>query len=196
MANDLDSIAHHEIGHALVFNPANTRFGAAKLLGKLRDERVRAYLGSDPAIDRADHLAGSIDPASLRGAYGNEYHGRTPQGRWLITKLDLLCAQAVGYRLRETSAFVPLTLRTERLPDGTASAPYTATLRAEGGIPSYHWEVVEGSLPDGVTLDSFTGDLRGTPGRSGAFEFTVRVRDNDERGAGRSRRLRLAITDR
>lgn len=196
VASDLDSIAHHEIGHALVFNPANNRFGLAKAAGKLRDERVRAYLGSDPTIDRADHLAGSVDPASLHGAYGNEYHGRTPQGRWLITKLDLLCAQAVGYRLRETSAFVPLTLRTEGLPDGAVSAPYTATLRAEGGIPSYHWDVVEVSLPEGVTLDSFTGDLRGTPGRSGAFEFTVRVRDHDERRVGTSRRFRLAITDR
>ena len=35
VANDLYSIAHHEIGHALVFNPANSRFGAAKLLGRL-----------------------------------------------------------------------------------------------------------------------------------------------------------------
>ena len=121
--NDLESIAHHEIGHALVFNPAHVRFGMAKRLGTLRDERVRAYLGSDPAIDRADHLAGSIDPASLRGAFGHEYHGRMPRGRWLITKLDLLCAQAVGYRLRETSAFVPLRCGPRRCPRGPPRPP-------------------------------------------------------------------------
>jgi hypothetical protein len=178
-----------------VFNPANTRFATAKLLGRLRDDRIRAYLGSDPAIDRSDHLDGTIDPASLHGAFGNEYHGKTLLGRWLITKLDLLCAQAVGYPLRETSAFVPLTLRTEPLPEGHVSAPYTAALRAEGGIPFYHWEVIEGSLPDGLWLDSFTGALHGTPTNLWDSEFTVRVRDYDERGQAQTRRFRLRITD-
>ena len=173
--------------------PCHLRFGAAKRLGRLRAGRVRAYLGADPTIDRADHLVGSIDPASQRGAFGHEYHGRMPRGRWLITKLDLLCAQAVGYRLRETSAFVPLRLRTEALPEGTASAPYTATLHAEGGIPSYHWEVVEGSLPDGLALDSFTGEIAGTPREPGDFEFVVKLRGYDEGDAGVSRRLRMRI---
>ncbi len=93
---DLESIAHHEIGHALIFNPVERAFGAAKLFGRLRDDRLRAYLGSDPKIDRSDHLPGTIDPASLHGAFGNEYHGKTPYGRWQITRTDLLCA---GHRL-------------------------------------------------------------------------------------------------
>jgi hypothetical protein len=191
--NDLYSIAHHEIGHALVFNPANPRFGAAKLLGRLRDDRVRAYLGSEPAIDRADHLAGSIDPASRRGAFGHEYHGKMPPGRWLITKLDLLGAQAVGYRLRPTSAFAALTLVTQAVPEGTASMPYRTTLRAEGGIPAYHWGMSEGRLPDGLTLDPFTGELAGAPKESGRFRFTVRVRDQDERGEGIQHTMTIVV---
>ncbi len=191
--NDFYSIAHHEIGHALVFNPANVRFGRAKASGTLHDDRVGAYLGGDPKIDRADHLAGSLDQESRRGAFGNEFHGQTPLGRWLITKADLLCAQAIGYKLRETSAFVPLTLRVEALPEGTATAPYTATLRAEGGIPSYDWAVVEGALPEGLSLEPFTGELRGTPKRPGDFEFTVRVRDHAESGPAATHRLRLRV---
>jgi hypothetical protein len=101
-ATDLYSIAHHEIGHALIFNPNNTLIKRGEML---KDERVRAYLGSSPALSQSDHLEGVIDPASLHGAFGNEYHGRMPRGRWLITKLDLLCASAIGYELRETSAF-------------------------------------------------------------------------------------------
>ncbi len=193
--NDLESIAHHEIGHALIFNPANTAFGAAKLLGRLRDNRLRAYLGSDPAIDRSDHLPGTIDPASRHGAFGNEYHGKTPFGRWQITKTDLLAAQAVGYRLRETSAFVPVRMETESLPDGTASSPFAAKLRASGGIPFYHWDVTAGSLPDGLSLDSFAGELRGTPKRTGTHRFTVRVRDYDAESAGASREFRLRIAE-
>jgi hypothetical protein len=100
--NDLYSIAHHEIGHALIFNPNNPM---VKRGGKIEDDRVRACLGSAPAVSSSDHLEGVIDPVSLHGAFGNEYHGRMPRGRWLITKLDLLCAQAIGYELRNTSAF-------------------------------------------------------------------------------------------
>ncbi len=172
--NDLYSIAHHEIGHALVFNPANVRFGEAKLAGKLRDDRVRAYLGGDPKIDRADHLDGSIDQASLRGMFGNEFHGKTPFGRWLITRTDLLCAQAVGYKLRETSAFSHLTIRTEARPEGTASAPYSATLRAEGGIPSYDWARGRGGLyTEGLSLGPVQGlnstGRRSDPGTSSSW---------------------------
>ena len=88
-AADLYSIAHHEIGHALIFNPNNSLIKRGQTLN---DERIRAYLGSSPALNQSDHLDGVIDPASLHGAFGNEYHGRMPRGRWLITKLDLLCA--------------------------------------------------------------------------------------------------------
>ena len=86
--NDLYSIAHHEIGHALIFNHAHVRFEMAKQAERLRDERVHAYLGTDPAVNQSDHLACTIDPSSLQGAFGNEYHGRVPLGRWLITKLE------------------------------------------------------------------------------------------------------------
>jgi hypothetical protein len=101
-AADLYSIAHHEIGHALIFNPNNSLIKRGEMI---KDERVRAYLGRFPALSQTDHLDGVIDPVSLHGAFGNEYHGRMPRGRWLITKLDLLCARAIGYELRETSAF-------------------------------------------------------------------------------------------
>jgi hypothetical protein len=104
VVNDLYSIAHHEIGHTLIFNPNNT---LVKRGQTLENKHVRAYLGSSPALSNSDHLEGVLDPASLRGAFGNEYHGRMPGGRWLITKLDLLYAQAIGYELRETSALEP-----------------------------------------------------------------------------------------
>ncbi len=73
------------------------------------------------------------------------------------------------------------------------SAPYAVKLRASGGIPFYHWEVTAGSLPDGLSLDPFTGELRGTPKRAGTSEFTVRVRDYHLKGAGASRKLRMQV---
>jgi hypothetical protein len=191
--NDLYSIVHHEMGHALFFNPGHVRFGAAKVAGALRDEGVRAYLGSDPKIDAADHFRGTRDPASRRGAFGHEYHGAMPLGRWMITRFDLMCARAIGYPLRETSAFSPLKLLTEELPPGVVSKPYGAALRASGGIPFYHWEVVAGGLPEGLSLDPFTGEVRGTPGAAGEFDVTLRVRDYEEKAAGLERAFTIRV---
>ncbi len=101
--NDLLSIAHHEIGHALFFSSGNTRFAEAQRAGRLDDAAVRDYLGVDPKIDKSAHFAGSIDPASRCGAFGNEYHGDVPFFRWQITKLDLLCASHRLHAARDLS---------------------------------------------------------------------------------------------
>jgi hypothetical protein len=191
--NDLYSIAHHEMGHALFFNPANLYFAAARRNGKLQDAALRDYLGADPRIDSSDHFDGTVDPASLHGAFGYEYDGRMPLGRWLITKQDLLAAQALGYKLRDTSAFAPLALTKDKLPAGSVAAPYSAKLRATGGIPFYQWEVSKGALPEGLALNSFTGEIKGTPRERGSFTFSVRVRDYDEKSSGKSQEFQIQI---
>jgi hypothetical protein len=116
-----------------------------------------------------------------------------PRCRWQITKLDLLCARAVGYPLRATSAFAPLQIQTDSLPDGTVGTEYAENVRATGGIPFYHWDLTAGSLPAGLKLNSFSGAISGTPVNAGRFEFTLRVRDYDEKTPGLSRRLRVEI---
>jgi hypothetical protein len=189
---DLYSIAHHEIGHALFFNFANLRVKRGR---QLDDPSLRAYLGSNPTIDKSDHFDGVIDPTSRRGAFGNEYHGRLPWGRWLITKHDLLAAQAIGYKLRSTSAFVPLSVAGEHLPVGKLAAAYSVRLRGDGGIPFYNWSIAGGKLPDGMALDSFSGKIHGAPTQAGKFEFTVRLRDYDEGGQGVSQPMTLEIAE-
>lgn len=188
--NDLYSIVHHESGHALFFNPNNRSFQRG---GVLKDEAVRAYLGSDPRTDEHDHFDGIVDPWSLHGAFGNEYHGKTPYGRWLITRLDLLCAQAVGYKLRKTAAFLPLAIRTEQLPPATRGRKYEAALEAEGGLPVYDWTISDGKLPPGLTLDRYTGQIAGTPRQAGTFKFTARVRDYQKEARPVDRELQITI---
>ena len=178
--NDLYSIAHHEMGHSLAFNRAYDRWVELKTLGSLADARIEEYQGSAPAIDNTDHLPGTVDRASRRGAYGNEYHGEMPQGRWIATKLDLLAMQAAGYALRETSPFVPLSIADYELPEAQVTKPYSATLQALGGTPAYHWTVEDGTLPTGLALDPFTGTISGIPADSGVSSFTIRVRDYRE----------------
>ena len=191
--NDLASIAHHEIGHALIFNPSHTLFGNFKTAGQINNAAVVAYQGAMPAIDASDHLNGTIDRLSRKGVFGYEYFGDVPRRRWTITKLDLLVAQAIGYTLRPTSAFAPLAIDTAGLPRGAVADYYAQTLRASGGIPFYKWTVASGALPGGLALDSFTGAITGNPTAVGTFNFTVELRDYDTQTTPVTRSLQIRI---
>lgn len=189
--HDLYSIVHHEMGHALFFDPAIRSFPRDR---NLHDPFLASYCGSDPKTDVHDHFPGVLDPESLHGAFGNEYHGRTPYGRWLITKFDLLAAQAVGYQLRRTAPFLPLQIDSTVLPPANAAMPYHAKLAASGGIPFYDWKISAGSLPDGITLNRFTGEISGTAQRPGAYPLTVELRDYHHDGKPVSRSMKLAVS--
>jgi hypothetical protein len=97
--NDLYSIVHHEIGHSHGFNGAYPQFVAAQNVG-LTSPAILAYHGAPLAFDRSDHFAGTVDPASGFGAFGNEYNGQMPARRWIITRADVLALEPLGYKLR------------------------------------------------------------------------------------------------
>lgn len=97
---DFESIAHHEIGHALARSPAWPKHIAAKTGGGLRSARILEYNGAPLPIDATDHFGGVIDPASGFGAFGYEYYGLMPPRRWLITRTDLLALEATGWAVR------------------------------------------------------------------------------------------------
>ena len=71
-----------------------------------------------------------------------------------------------------------LTITTTSLPNGTVNVAYSATLAATGGAPPYNWTVTTGSLPGGLTLNSSTGVIGGTPTASGTTSFSVTVKDS------------------
>jgi len=192
--NDFYSIAHHEIGHALIFNPAHPGLANVEANGAFTSTPVVDYYGGSVSIDSFDHLDGVIDPESGQGAFGYEYYGDVPRKRWLITKLDLLCAQEVGYSLRSSAAFNPLQFAAPSGAYGVVSAPFSNTYTASGGIPVYAWDIVSGSLPPGLSLNSFSGIISGTPTAAGTYNFTLRVRDNHEGTTGISRPASITVS--
>jgi hypothetical protein len=178
---DFYSIVHHEMGHAFFFCPAYPLWVAATAPGFLDDPNVTAYLGQSANVDLYDHMPGVIDPISNKGVFGAEYYQdsavKMPRRRWLITKFDLLAARAAGFKLRQTSAFIPLSIEPVDPPNAVVNLPYLFQPTASGGIPLYHWSIDSGSLPDGLVLDSFTGQISGIPTAKGNFNFAVKVSD-------------------
>ena len=68
-------------------------------------------------------------------------------------------------------------LITESLPPAFAGADYRVALNAEHMAGPLEWEVVSGTLPDGVRLDCQTGNLAGTAADEGCSKLAVRVTD-------------------
>ncbi len=68
------------------------------------------------------------------------------------------------------------------LPNATPGTPYSVVLEVTGGTPPYAWSVEPGagSLPPGLTLNTTTGALSGTPTAAGDYTFAVRVTDSKQ----------------
>ncbi|MGH9642488.1 MAG: putative Ig domain-containing protein [Terriglobales bacterium] len=69
---------------------------------------------------------------------------------------------------------------------GTAQVgvPYSSALVATGGVPPYTFSIITGSLPPGLTLNTSTGAITGTPTQAGTFNFTAQVVDSTGSKAG------------
>ena len=77
------------------------------------------------------------------------------------------------------------------LPSATAGQPYTATPVRIGGNPPFQWSLVSGKLPAGLTFDSASGQLRGTPVAPSESDLEISVRDSEKKDA--TARLALKV---
>lgn len=75
---------------------------------------------------------------------------------------------------------VPPVVTPSNLVSGTfQTSGYSQTLQATGGNGTYSsWAVSSGSLPAGLTLNSSTGVISGTPTSAGIYTFAVTVASN------------------
>ena len=71
--------------------------------------------------------------------------------------------------------------------NGTVGLAYSQDLPAAGGSGTYSWEISDGDLPPGLTLNG--GIISGTPTESGNYTFTVRAADS----AGRTTTANLSV---
>jgi Zn finger protein HypA/HybF involved in hydrogenase expression len=60
----------------------------------------------------------------------------------------------------------------------TVGTGYSATMSVTGGTPNYTYSIQSGSLPPGLTLNSSSGAISGTPTTAGTYQFTSKVVDS------------------
>lgn len=76
------------------------------------------------------------------------------------------------------SISIPLTIETTSLPNGAIGTAYSQTVAVGGGTTPYTFAVSAGTLPDGLSLNSSTGAITGTPKPDAQTEsFTITVTD-------------------
>ncbi len=82
------------------------------------------------------------------------------------------------WRARADSASAQtITISPDTLPNPTFSATYAQQLTQTGGNGTITWSISEGTLPEGISLQSSTGILSGEPRATGTFNFTVKATD-------------------
>jgi hypothetical protein len=85
----------------------------------------------------------------------------------------------------------PLHINTNEVPGGVVGVPYALTVSADGGLLPYRWSL-QGSLPQGLSFDTASGSISGTPTTMGSFPIQVVVADAHSQTATQSLSLAMA----
>jgi len=86
----------------------------------------------------------------------------------------IFVSESFGHRI---SVFDFVTLTTTSLIDGTVNDEYTANFSTAGDQGTVEYELVSGTLPAGITLNTASG-LTGTPTEDGTFNLEFRAIDD------------------
>jgi Flp pilus assembly secretin CpaC len=101
-----------------------------------------------------------------------------------------------GFTQARNSPFVfakNLAITTTALADAVQGTAYNAALIAQGGTAPLNWTITAGSLPPGLSLNSQTGAITGTPSAQGPATVTVRVVDSGNPQSAASTVLNIAV---
>lgn len=167
----VSTVAPTRVGaHTATLNGELTRFGTASVAVLSFDygdiNYNRGEIGANPSSWNGA-LPKTFSAAISGLAPGTTYHFKA-NGHGLF--------KASGDDITFTTA-ADLNITTNTLAQGTVGPTYSQTLSATGGLAPYTWSNTP-NLPPGLTLNSATGVITGTPTTAGTTLVRFRVMDN------------------
>ena len=123
--------------------------------------------------------SGSLPPGLTLGAGSGAITGTPTGGGIFPFTVQVTDTQnnTVSQPLSITVSAGVLMVTPTQLPNGTQGVGYAAALGAAGGVPPYTWSITSGSLPAGLTFNSSSDLISGTPTDIGTSSFTAQVTD-------------------
>lgn len=123
--------------------------------------------------------SGSLPPGLILSTAGTISGTSSSTGTFNFTARVTDAASQTADKALNITIVCPIAITTTSLPIGVRNTSYPGTtLGASCGTPPYTWSITAGSLPTGLTLNSSTGAITGTPTATGTSNFTVRVSDS------------------
>jgi hypothetical protein len=107
----------------------------------------------------------------------------------------LISSGCAGYTSANPNTPPPApSITTSGIPNGQVGTAFQSGLTASGGKTPYTWGISVGALPAGLTMNTSTGMISGTPTQAGQDNFTAQVTDHSTPPQTASKGLTLSIT--
>ena len=146
----------------------------------------------DLSIDTSGDLYG-INFIGGSAGYGTLYELMSPAANFTITATDVTGASAsLSYSLPINADTEP-TLTTTNLANWTVGQAYNQGVCTTGGTVPLIFTVSAGTLPTGLSLNSGTGAITGTPTSTSGSPFSFTITTTDAVGEGASESYTVAI---
>ncbi len=148
-------------------------FGNAKSLGS-------ANSVSSPVVGMASDASG--DGYWIVTAKGRVYNFGNAKSLGSLIESSLarpiaaIAALSAGSKPTGTRQLLRINL--SQLPSGLVGNYYSVNLAAIGGIAPYHWRIISGAIPQGLSFNS-NGTIQGVPSAVTAVPLTIGVSDSN-----------------
>jgi len=129
-------------------------------------------------------INGTINSKNLPGTFNSQLqqlvYGPNDVSTALAWSVDPAARSAIiTPYLQDIPTPLALPYISTTLPNLSVGQPFSTTLSSAGPAATLGYGLASGSLPYGMTLNSRTGVLQGTPTVAGTYHFTLSVSDND-----------------
>jgi hypothetical protein len=132
-------------------------------------------------------------PADYHILATSSFHNAATDGTDLGADIDAVNTAISGVVSGTGGQANPLSITTSALASATQSTAYSATVVTTGGTAPITFSISSGSLPTGLSLNTSTGTISGTPSVQGTSAFTVRAVDSGSITLSASQALSIVV---